>query len=150
MNHQEIKQYNPQRYPIALIDRILKFDAGREVIAIKAISATDACYAGIDDQADISAMAYPCSLMIESFCQAAGPLSAQLGLAFKDKVMLFVSMGEVEFLGAAYPGDVMTHRARIDKALSDAVVVSGEISVDGQLIVRFGQIMVAARDQIKE
>jgi 3-hydroxyacyl-[acyl-carrier-protein] dehydratase len=146
MNHQEIKRFNPQRYPIALVDRILKCQSGSEVVAIKAITATEPCYAEIPDDADISAMAYPYSLMIESFCQAAGPLCAQLGLVFLGKVMLFASMGDIEFLGHAFPGDVMTHRVRLIKLLSDAAVVSGEITANGHVIARFGQLMVVARE----
>lgn len=149
MNHQEIKQINPQRYPIALVDRILTCNAEEGVVAIKAVTATEPCYAHIAETADISTMAYPNSLMVESFCQAAGPLSAILGLQFPGKVMLFVSMSDVEILGAAYPGDVMTHHVRLVKLLSDAVVAAGEVRVNGKVIMRLGQLMVAARDELK-
>lgn len=149
LDHQQIKQYNPQRYPIALVDRILSCDAENGIVAIKAVTATEPCYADIPDTADIADMAYPNSLMVESFCQAAGPLSALLGLEFPGKVMLFVSMSDVEILGAAHPGDVMTHHVRVVKLLSDAVVGAGEVRVDGKVIMRLGQLMVAARDELK-
>ncbi len=147
LNHQEIKSFNPQRYPIALIDRIVTLTPGERVVALKAVTATEACYRGIGDQAGIEALAYPPSLMTESFCQAAGPLCAQSGLDFNSKVMLFVSMAEVEYLGRAYPGDVMRHEVRIVKVLSDAVVLSGEVTVDGAVVARFGQMVVAARER---
>lgn len=150
LNHQDIKRFNPQRYPIALVDRILECSPNGHATAIKVVTASDHCYAEVADSANFTAMAYPYSLMIESFCQAAGPLAMQLGLTFADQIMLFASMGDIEFLGSAYPGDTMTHHIRVTKVMSDAVVAEGEITVNGRPIAKFGQLMVVARKSLKD
>jgi len=65
LNHQQIKAFNPQRYPIALLDRVVALSPGERVVAIKAVTATEACYRDIPDSSDIGALAYPLSLMTE-------------------------------------------------------------------------------------
>lgn len=148
LNHQEIKTLNPQRYPIALVDRILEHVHGESALAIKAVTAMEPCFAHVADDADISLMTYPRSLMIESFCQAAGPLCAQSGLDFTDKVMLFVSMADVEIFDDVYPGDVMEHHVRVEKIISNAVIAGGEVRVKDRLIMKLGQLVVCAKDNL--
>lgn len=148
LNHQELKKYNPQRYPIALIDRVIKLELGEQITAIKAVTATESCYRHIDADADISAMAYPTSLITESFCQAAGPLCAKSGMDFISRVMLFVSMNGVVFHQPVFPGDVMTHTVRITKLLSSSVVLCGEVHVGSDLVAEFDQIVVTAKEKL--
>ena len=147
LDHQALKAFNPQRYPLALVDRIVSLDptAGRAV-AIKAVTATEACFEDIPDDAPFEAMAYPASLMIESFCQTAGPLCAALGVVdCRSEVMLLASISEVDFLGEVFPGEVMTHEVWITKTFEAAVFVAGETRVDGRICVRYGQIVVTWR-----
>lgn len=147
LDHQAIKQINLQRYPIALLDRITEYTPGQSIVALKAVTASEPCFAQVADDAPEASMAYPQSLLIESFCQAAGPLCRHSGLDFTTNTMLFVSMSGVEFLHPVYPGQVMQHRVHIEKVLSDAVTVAGTCVVDGVVVARFEQLLIAARKQ---
>lgn len=147
LDHQAIKKINLQRYPIALLDRITAYQPGVCIVAIKAVTATESCYEHVTDEAPESCMAYPQSLMIESFCQAAGPLCLHSGLDFQSNTMLFVSMAGVEFLQPVYPGQVMEHHVALKKVLSDAAVIGGTIQVDGRPVARFSQLLIAAKKQ---
>ena len=113
INVQQIKQWNLQRYPINLVDSIESFEIGKNIHAIKAVTAIEPCYSHIKDNAPLEAMAYPKSLLIESFCQASGPLCAMSGLKYEGRYALFISMRNVEFSGHVYPGDVIEHKAEI-------------------------------------
>jgi len=145
LDHQAIKKINLQRFPIALLDRITEYERGHHIVAIKAVTASEPCYSDLADDAGSDALAYPRSLMLESFCQAAGPLCLHSGLDFSTHTMLFVSMGEVEFLEPVYPGDVMEHSVAIQRVLSDAAVVGGVVKVNGSVVARIGHIVIAAK-----
>jgi len=145
LDHQAIKKINLQRYPIALLDCITHYERGKRIVAIKAVTASEPCYRDITDNADSSCLHYPRSLMIESFCQAAGPLCLHSGLDFSTNTMLFVSMSDIEFLEPIVPGDVMEHHVEIQKVLSDAAVVSGVVKVKGDVVARVGQLVIAAK-----
>ncbi len=146
LNIQEIKKWNPQRHPILLVDKIIEVVPEKSIVARKAITATEPCFAHVKDDEPLESMSYPYSLLIESFCQATGPLCAQSGMNFMGKTILFASMEGIEFMDNAYPGDVIEHRAWTTKVISDAVVMRGESWVDDRLIARFNQLVVVARD----
>ena len=92
-------------------------------------------------------MAYPKSLLIESFCQASGPLCAMSGLKYEGRYALFISMRNVEFSGHVYPGDVIEHKAEIIKHISNACVFTGESRVGNRLIARYGNMVVATKNK---
>lgn len=145
LDHQQIKRINPQRHPIALLDRIVEHVRGERIVGIKAVTAAEPCYAHVPDGAGSEALGYPQSLMLESFCQAAGPLAFESGLDIVQKTMLFVSMGEIEFLAPVLPGDVMEHHVSILRLLDGVVLLGGEVRVAGTVVTRVGQVMIAAR-----
>jgi 3-hydroxyacyl-[acyl-carrier-protein] dehydratase len=147
LNIQEIKKWNPQRHPILLVDKILEIVPEQYIVARKAITATEQCFSHVEDDAPLESMSYPYSLLIESFCQATGPLCAQSGMEFIGKTILFASMNGIEFVDKAYPGDVIEHKAWITKVISDAVVMRGESWVDDRLIARYNQLVVVARNK---
>jgi 3-hydroxyacyl-[acyl-carrier-protein] dehydratase len=144
----DIKKILPHRYSMAMVDAVSELESGVRIVAHKAITVTEACYADIADDADARDYAYPQSLIVESFCQAGGIMYAhqkQAAGGGGDGVMLFGSMGGIEFLADAYPGDVLEHRVSLTKSLSDAVVFEGEVRVRNQKIVEIGQVLAAIR-----
>jgi 3-hydroxyacyl-[acyl-carrier-protein] dehydratase len=145
LDHQQIKRINPQRHPIALLDRIVELVPGQRIVAIKAVTAAEPCYANVPEAAGADALAYPQSLMLESFCQAAGPLAFETGLDIANNTMLFVSMGEIEFLAPVLPGDVMEHHVCILRLFDGVVLLGGDVRVAGTVVTRVGQVMIAAR-----
>jgi 3-hydroxyacyl-[acyl-carrier-protein] dehydratase len=141
----DIKSWLPHRYPILLVDRVDEVEPGQWLVARKAITANEPCYAGLPDDAD---QAYPASLLIESWCQAAGVLVMH-GEPNPDvrtgQVPLFGAITDLELAAPVRPGDVVRHRVRAQKILSTAALLEGESMVDGRCVMRVGQIVVALR-----
>lgn len=147
MNHSEIKTVLPHRFPMIMVDAVRELDLeNTRIVAVKAVTASDFCYGDLEDGAGAPEHAYPLSLVIESFCQAAGILCNRLrGEIPGRKLMLFGSMGDLTVYGDAFPGDVLEHRAHLVKDLSDAAVFAGEVHVGGRAILKVGQVVVALR-----
>jgi 3-hydroxyacyl-[acyl-carrier-protein] dehydratase len=148
LSHAEIRNLLPHRHPMLLVDRVASVEVGQSIVAIKAITGNEACFAHMPDSATLDAFAYPSSLVIESFCQAAGVLcnlSRRASGQHLDGVMLFGSITNYEFEREAFPGDVLEHRVKLDVQLADAAVMSGETWVNGQPLARVERIVVALR-----
>jgi 3-hydroxyacyl-[acyl-carrier-protein] dehydratase len=85
---------------------------------------------------------------VESWCQAAGVL-----VAFDEpnpdvltgRLTLFGAVGEVRFHALVRPGDVVRHRVRPLKMLSDAAVFEGHAFVGGRPVMTVGQLVTALR-----
>jgi 3-hydroxyacyl-[acyl-carrier-protein] dehydratase len=152
IDHQAIKRLNPQRYPLALLDRIEQ-QADGELVGIKAITATEPCYRFVSDDMDQAGLAYPSPLIAESFCQAAGPLCLSQGAVTldqaHDQVMVIASMSDIVFLRPVFPGQVITHHPRLLASYSNAVLVGGETRQAGEPVARFGGILVAWSEKVR-
>lgn len=118
-----IHELLPHRYPMLLVDRVLQLRPGASVRALKAVTRNEPWYQGLDDADDADA-AYPSSLLIESWGQAAGLLAAA-DPAAAGGVMLFGSAAGATFHAPVHPGDVVEHRVRISHALPDTVIFEG-------------------------
>ena len=71
------------------------------------------------------------------------PGTAAAGLS--DQVMLAGAMSGVEFLRPVYPGDVLEHRVRVVRAVSDAVIFEGESLVGWEVVMRLSNMVMAFR-----
>ena len=127
------------------------FRAGESIRAAKAVTLDEAPYVRARGAATGTATrSYPTSLVVESFCQAAGILFMESGLAGYDPhrhVLLFGALAGCRVTGAAFPGDVLTHHARIVKAFSDSAVFAGEVAVGGRPVLTVDQVVMAVRDR---
>jgi 3-hydroxyacyl-[acyl-carrier-protein] dehydratase len=99
----------------------------------------------VPDGADHS---YPPALLVESWCQAAGLLAVR-GQPNPDvltgRVTLFGAINDLALLAPVRPGELLVHRVRAVKLLSDAAVLQGETLVDGQVVMTVDQIIVVLR-----
>jgi 3-hydroxyacyl-[acyl-carrier-protein] dehydratase len=146
--HAEIRGLLPHRFPILLVDRVLDVVPGRSLRAIKCVTANEPCFERVGDAADEAACAYPATLLLESFLQAAGLFfvcSVDLPQAAADSVMLFGSLGRCTFLRPVMPGEVVEHRVSPERMLSDSGVLSGASFVGDECVAEFEQAIVAIR-----
>ncbi len=146
MNITEIKALLPHRFPMLLIDRVDDVVPGESLTATKAVTVNEPYYADLPD--GVTDHAYPATLLIESWCQAAGVL------AVLDRPNPDVLTGQVTLFGAitdlllevpVWPGDVLRHRVRAQRILSDAALLEGETLVGDARVMRVGQIVIALR-----
>jgi 3-hydroxyacyl-[acyl-carrier-protein] dehydratase len=149
--HHEIEALLPHRYPMLLVDAVLDLQPGLSIVASKAVTRDEAAYARARHPgAAEGGQGYPASLVIESFCQAAGILFMESGSQTYDRrrhVLLFGALMGCRISGVALPGDVLMHHARITKALSDSAVFGGEVRVDGRPILTLEHVVMAVRDR---
>jgi len=120
----------PHRYPMLLVDRILELVPDVSITAVKAVTVNEPWFAGHG-----AAAAYPQVLLIESWCQAAciltaRPLSGEAERADGGMPLLGALSG-VRIRGPVWPGDVLTHRARVIRILANTWMFEGESFVDG-------------------
>ena len=150
-DHERIKDLLPHRYPMLLVDAVRELRAGESIRAAKAVTLDEAPYVRARGAATGTATrSYPTSLVVESFCQAAGILFMESGLGGYDPhrhVLLFGALAGCRVTGAAFPGDVLTHHARIVKAFSDSAVFAGDVAVGGRPVLTVDQVVMAERDR---
>jgi 3-hydroxyacyl-[acyl-carrier-protein] dehydratase len=145
----DIERLLPHRYPMLLVDCVTDLDPGRGIRALKTISVNEPCYQRMHGGPEARATyAYPASLLIESFCQAAGILLLESGATAYDPtrdVMLFASIARCTFEEDAHPGDTLEHHAHVTKAFRDSAMCGGEIRVGARRIASVPQVVVAFR-----
>ncbi|MGW7367834.1 3-hydroxyacyl-ACP dehydratase FabZ family protein [Streptomyces sp. NPDC054841] len=144
-----IKSTIPHRGEILLVDRVAEVRPGESLTAYKAVSGNEPCYAPLGQDAAPGDYAYPVSLVIESWAQAAVVLSVWESPnpdVLAGKVELAGSINEVTMGGRAYPGDVLEHRVRLVKSVGETAVLAGETFVGGREVLNVGSFVVALRD----
>jgi len=147
LNHAELRAVLPHRYPMLLVDAVRSIEPGESIVAVKNVTGTEPCYADLSETAESVGYAYPRSLIIESFGQAASIIYMirDQEAPELDTVMLFGSARSCRFHSDVFPGDTMEHRARLLRKLSDAAIFTGEVWVEDRKVVEVGQFIVALR-----
>lgn len=122
-----------------LIDRIEAWEPGRSVRARKLVSRTEEFLTGPDSDPVI-----PAPLVLEALCQA-GSWLILITTARRQRAAL-LSIGTVEFLGEAHPGDIIILEGEVDSWNDEVAVISGRATVDGVPILVASEIMCVLID----
>ena len=132
MNVNEIKEYLPQRYPFLLVDRVLKLELGKSIVAYKNVTANEDFFNG--HFPDFPVM--PGVLIIEAMAQAAGIL----GFKTVEKkpadgsIYYFVGVDKLRFKRPVQPGDRLLLEASILAEKRGIWKFDCKASVDGNLV----------------
>lgn len=140
----EIKKLLPHRYPMLLVDRAVWTDDGTKLLVTKAVTCNEPWYEGLGDDSD---HAYPETLVIESWMQAAGivlSLGGEVDVP-GDQVMLAGKLSGLEFHRRVLPGDVLCHDVRVVKVVPGTVIVAGETRAGGELVLTLDRVVLAFR-----
>ena len=119
-----------------LIDKVESVDPGKSVRARKLTSLSEDYW---EDSPDGPVMPYP--FVLEALCQAGTWLV--MITTDRAKRAALLSIGNVDFLGSAHPGDVLELDGSVDSMSDEVAVVSGRVSVDGTPILEAREIMCA-------
>ncbi|WP_280138200.1 3-hydroxyacyl-ACP dehydratase FabZ family protein [Streptomyces sp. TP-A0874] len=144
----QIRGRLPHRYPMLLVDRVTEVSPGERLTALKAVSCNEPWYAGLGPDTPDEGFGYPQTLLIESWCQAAGVLATWEDPnpdVLDGQVMLFGGMSGVEYHRTVFPGDVLEHRVAISRALGDTVICEGQSLVDGEPVMTVERCVMAFR-----
>jgi 3-hydroxyacyl-[acyl-carrier-protein] dehydratase len=137
MNINEVKNFLPHRYPFLLIDRVLEYNVGKNLTAIKNVSFNEPHFIGHFPDQPIM----PGVLIIEALAQATGILAfkSEVGKPVVGQIYMLVGVDKVRFKRTVEPGDqlklyveVMTVKRGIWKfncraTVEEQLVTSAEI-----------------------
>lgn len=140
-----VERLLPHRFPMLLVDRVLDLVPGRSVTALKAVTRNEQCYRKAG-----GCLEYPQALLIESWGQTAGILATWRSgepteEADADRVMLLGGLTGITFHRPVLPGDVLHHRVRLYRALSDTAIFEGETLCDGEVVMSVERMVMAFR-----
>jgi beta-hydroxyacyl-ACP dehydratase FabZ len=121
----------PHRYPFLLIDRIVRFVPGEEIVALKNVTMNEPFFQGHFPAKPVM----PGVLIIEALAQAGGILAAEIrGPEKQGDIIYFMGMDAVRFRKPVVPGDQLMLEARVLKMRSRVAKMAGRALVDGQLV----------------
>jgi len=126
-----IKQYLPHRYPLLLVDRVLNWESGKSITAIKNVTANEEFFNGHFPHKPVM----PGVLMIEALAQTAALLSfLTMGLKPDDNsVVYFVGIDGARFKRPVEPGDQLKMDVQILRNARGIWKYSAVGTVDGQV-----------------
>lgn len=138
---QEIRDLLPHRYPFALVDRIIDFQAGKRAVGLKNVTINEPFFPGHIPDRPIM----PGVLIVESMAQVGGVVLTQLP-GMRGKFFAFAGIDGVRFRRPVEPGDqlIMTVEL-VSFKLQRIAKMRGEAKVDGQLVCG-GEMMFSLID----
>ena len=129
----QIKQYLPHRYPMLLVDRVLNWESGKTITAIKNVTANEEIFSGHFPNKPVM----PGVLMIEAMAQAAALLSfLTMGQKPDENTLVyFLGIDNARFKRPVEPGDQLVMQVDIIKVARGIWKYKASATVDGQLAV---------------
>lgn len=143
MDINEVLQYLPHRYPFLLIDRVLDFEPGKSLVAIKNVTVNEPFFPGHFPQRPV----FPGVLIMEALAQATGIL------AFKstdtkpsdNSLYYFAGIDNARFKQPVQPGDQLRLEVEVVKHKRTIWKFKAEAKVDGK-VVASADLMCAEQD----
>jgi len=127
INIKEIMTRIPHRYPFLLVDRVLDYEPGKWIKALKNVTINEPFFQGHFPGEPIM----PGVLQIEALAQAGGIL-ALLDEKVKDMLAYFMTVNNAKFRKPVVPGDQLIFDVRVLKVVRSSIVqCHGEATVEG-------------------
>jgi len=129
----EIQTLLPHRYPFLLIDRVLEYTPGENLVGIKNITFNEPQFTGHFPQRVIM----PGVLILEALAQATGLLAFKSveDLRTDNSLYYLAGIDNARFKRPVEPGDQLRLEVKIVKNKRNLWKFFGEATVDGELVV---------------
>lgn len=138
---QEIQKLIPHRYPMLLVDRVLDYEAGKWLHAIKNVTFNEPVFTGHFPELAI----FPGVMILEALAQATGLLGFKTTQGReKDEMYLFASIDNAKFKQPVVPGDTMHLHVEFLKERRGMWKFYGEARVEGKVVCS-AELMCARR-----
>lgn len=140
--HQVLK-YLPHRYPFLLIDRVLDYQAGVSLRALKNITVNEPFFQGHFPDRPVM----PGVLILEAMAQATGILAFVSGQVRSTSrtVYYFVGVDKARFKKPVGPGDQLILDVQLKRSMRGVWKFAAEARVDGAMVA-YADLMTAVRD----
>ncbi len=130
INITEILKLIPHRYPLLLVDRVIEFEEGKSIHAIKNVTFNEPQFTGHFPSKPVM----PGVLIVEAMAQASAILVSKSMDSREDKDVYFMSIEKTKFRKIVEPGDVMHIYAKIEQNRGQVWKFSGRVEVDGAVV----------------
>ncbi len=118
-----------QRFPMLMVDRVLSFEKGKDLRAVKNITINDICFQGHFPDYPV----FPGVLTIESFAQTAAILIRFTeGGEIPGVFDVIGSVMDFRFLKPIFPGDQLEIHMTIAKTAGPNRIIGGRGTVNGE------------------
>jgi 3-hydroxyacyl-[acyl-carrier-protein] dehydratase len=125
----------PHRYPMLLVDRVVRLDIDQSIHAIKAVSMNEPFFQGHFPTRPIM----PGVLIIEALAQAAGILAVEsLGLAGTGKLVYFMAIDGAKFRAPVEPGVLLDLHAEFEQKRAKVCKFKARAEMNGKLACEVG------------
>ncbi|MBQ5946779.1 3-hydroxyacyl-ACP dehydratase FabZ [Massilia sp. ST3] len=143
----QIKEYLPHRYPLLLVDRVVDYELGKTITAIKNVTANEEFFNGHFPHKPVM----PGVLMVEALAQTAAILSFMtMGVKpDENSTVYFVGIDGVRFKRPVEPGDQLKMDVEILRTSRGIWKYKAVASVDGKVAVE-GELMCTIRGAAEE
>jgi 3-hydroxyacyl-[acyl-carrier-protein] dehydratase len=113
MDIHQVLQFLPHRYPFLLVDRVLSFEQGKKIVALKNVTINEHFFAGHFPHHPVM----PGVLIIEALAQAAAILTFRTHdhKADDNSVYYFVGIDKARFKRPVTPGDALELHVEIKR-----------------------------------
>jgi 3-hydroxyacyl-[acyl-carrier-protein] dehydratase len=132
MNINEVKNFLPHRYPFLMIDKVLDFEVGKYLTAIKNVSVNEPQFTGHFPAQPIM----PGILIVEALAQATGILAfkSEVGKPIDGQIYMLVGIDKVRFKRTVEPGDQILLRVEVVVVKRGIWKFDCKATVDGELV----------------
>ena len=132
MNISEVKNFLPHRYPFLLIDKVLSFEVGKRLTALKNITFNEPQFTGHFPSQPIM----PGVLIIEALAQATGILAfkSEVGKPQEGQIYMLVGVDNARFKKMVEPGDQLILEVEVLTVKRGIWKFKGSAYVDDKLV----------------
>jgi len=144
MDIQKIMDLLPHRYPFLLVDRVLEFNPGKSITALKNVTTNEPFFQGHFPGHPVM----PGVLILEALAQTSGIYefaSREANNESTDFLFLFVSIDKARFRKQVVPGDQLILQADLISKKRNMMKVMGTATVDG-VVAASAEIMCAQQE----
>ena len=128
---QEIKEILPHRYPFLMVDKVLDYEPGDFLTAIKNVTYNEPCFQGHFPNIPI----FPGVLIIEAMAQAAALLGcATMEEIRGDAIYYLVGVDKARFKKTVHPGDQIMINIKFIKLRKGIWRFSANATVDDKVV----------------
>lgn len=139
----EILKYLPHRYPFLMVDRVLSFEQGKSLTAIKNVTFNEPIFTGHFPQSPV----FPGVLILEALAQTSALLAfkSMEGYPSEKTLYLLVGIDAARFKRQVTPGDRMLFEVEVLKEKRGIWKFNAKASVDGAMVCS-AEVMIARNE----